>query len=250
MKKISSIFLILFAFTCFSLYAQVPEIDMVFVQGGEFVMGQTDPKDDDWMYNERPDHLVILNDFYISKYEVTQALWKAVMGKNPSKYVGDSLPVTCVSWYDARDFVLRLSKMTGKKFRLPTEAEWEYAARGGAYRQNYLYSGSDTLGKVAWWRQNSKRRPHAVGTRQPNELGIYDMSGNVYEWCHDGYEFYVTDLGGNIHNPTGNDFAMRKIYRGGCTTSFSDRCRVTSRNADAPYMTAHFIGFRIAMDVQ
>lgn len=239
-----------FSVFCLVLCAQVPEIDMVFVQGGGYIMGYTDAQDDDWRYNERPHHLVLLSDFYISKYEVTQELWKAVMCRNPSKYVGDSLPVTCVSWYDARDFVLRLNKMTGKNYRLPTEAEWEYAARGGAHSQHYRYSGSDTLSNVAWWRQNSKRRPHVVGTRQPNELGIYDMSGNVYEWCHDGYEFYETNLAGDIQDPRGNDFSTLKVYRGGCNTSFSDKCRVASRNAEAPFYVMHFIGFRLAMDAQ
>lgn len=250
MKKNVPLLSLLFVLLATASFAQVPEVDMVFVQGGEFVMGCTREQHDDCMYNEMPTHLVVMDDFYISKYEVTQALWKAVMGNNPSRVKGDSLPVTCVSWLDATSFIYRLNKLTGKKYRLPTEAEWEYAARGGAYSQGYKFSGSDNLEEVAWYRKNSKRQPHPVGLLQPNELGVYDMSGNVYEWCYDGFGFYEADWAGNMPDPLGNNLISRKVYRGGCMTSFWERCRVSSRNADDQILTTHFIGFRLAMDVE
>ena len=159
-------------------------IDMVRVEAGTFTMGATaemkNPDDD-----EKPTHQVTLtNDYYIGKYEVTQALWKAVMGNNPSEYKGDNLPVEKVSWNDCQEFLSKLNRITGKTFRLPTEAEWEYAARGGNKSRGYQFSGSSNLSDVAWYDDNSGYVTHAVGSKQSNELGIYDMTGNVWEWCH------------------------------------------------------------------
>ena len=234
-----------------TLYAQLPTIEMVYVEGGEFLMGCTGVQHSDCLRDEMPAHLVVLSNYCISKYEVTQELWMAVMGgKNPSKVIGDSLPVTRVSWYDSRDFIAKLNKMTGKKYRLPTEAEWEYAARGGRFSQGYKFSGSDNIDEVAWYRKNSDRKPHAVGTRLPNELGIYDMSGNVYEWCYDGSEFYELSFSGNYVNPKGNEFSQCRIYRGGCMTSFWDVCRISARNRAIPNATFHYVGFRLAMDAE
>lgn len=233
-----------------TLQAQVPEVDMVFVEGGQFLMGCTQEQHDDCGFDEVPTHLVVLDNFYISKYEVTQALWKAVMGNNPSKVKGDSLPVTRVSWLDARTFTIKLSKLTGKKYRLPTESEWEYAARGGRYSRGYKFSGSDNIKDVAWYRGNSKKAPHPVGQKDPNELGIYDMSGNVYEWCYDGFEYFEANYSGDYYNPKGNELSINKVYRGGCMTSFWDKCRVSSRNKYDQITTTHFIGFRLAMDVE
>lgn len=234
-----------------SLYAQIPTIEMVYVRGGDFLMGCTEEQRADCLYEETPTHLVHQDDFYIAKYEVTQELWLAVMGgKNPSKVIGDSLPVTRISWYAARDFIHKLNRLTGRKYRLPTEAEWEYAARGGNLSHGYKYSGSDNIGEVAWYRKNSGRKPHRVGTKKPNELGLYDMSGNVYEWCHDGFEFYEMSLSGNIVNPEGNDWNNVKIIRGGCMTSFTGVCRVSARNRATDIHQFNFVGFRLAMDAE
>ena len=140
--------------------------------------------------DEKPTHNVTLSSYYICKYEVTQALWRAVMGSNPSYFKGDNLPVESVSWNDCQTFINRLNSYTGRNFRLPTEAEWEFAARGGNYSRHYKYSGSNYIGDVAWYGDNSGNRTHPVGTKQANELGLYDMSGNVWEWCSDWYGSY------------------------------------------------------------
>ena len=231
-----------------TVYAQVPTIEMVYVQGGEFLMGCTD-KHSDCSINEAPAHPVKLDGFHIAKYEVTQELWMAVMGgKNPSKVIGDSLPVTGVSWYDAQTFIGKLNQRTGKKYRLPTEAEWEYAARGGNLSKNYRFSGSNTLEDVAWCKKNSDNVPHAVGTKQPNELGIYDMSGNVYEWCSDGFDFYEANYYETVENPEGYNLSETKVYRGGCMTSYWDVCRVSARSQSIPNSQFNYVGFRLVLD--
>ena len=163
----------------------LPQIEMVFVKGGTFMMGATPEQGSDAGDGEKPVHSVTVSDFYIGKYEVTQAQWKAVMGKNPSHYKGENRPVERVSWYDIQKFIEKLNAKTGKRYRLPTEAEWEYAARGGNQSKGYKYSGSNDIGSVAWYTNNSGDRTHPVGQKQPNELGLYDMTGNVWEWCSD-----------------------------------------------------------------
>ena len=187
-------------------------IDMVRVEAGTFTMGATpemeNPEDD-----EKPTHQVTLtNDYYIGKYEVTQALWQAVMGNNPSGFKGDNLPVEYVSWYDCLEFISKLNRITGKTFRLPTEAEWEYAARGGKKSRGYQYSGSSNLSDVAWYSDNSGSKTHAVGSKQANELGIYDMTGNVWEWCQDWFGSYS---GSSQVNPIGANSGSRRVGRGG-----------------------------------
>lgn len=240
-----AIFSIMFAF---SAHAQVPNIEMVHVQGGQFLMGCTEKKAD-CSVNEAPAHPVILKSYYIAKYEVTQELWMAVMGgKNPSKVIGDSLPVTRISWYDAQTFIGKLNQLTGKKYRLPTEAEWEYAARGGQLSKNYRFSGSNELDEVAWCKDNSDDMPHPVGTKQPNELGIYDMSGNVYEWCFDGFDMYEWNSSQTLENPTGSNLSETKVYRGGCMTSYWDVCRVSARKQSIPNTQFNYVGFRLALD--
>ena len=188
-------------------------IEMVKVEAGSFNMGAT-PEMENPDEFEKPVHRVTLtNNYYIGKYEVTQALWQAVMGSNPSYFKGDDLPVEQVSWNDCQDFISKLNAMTGKRFRLPSEAEWEYAARGGKKSRGYQYSGSNTLGNVAWYEGKSGSKTHAVGTKQPNELGIYDMTGNVWEWCQDWDGSYSSSP---QTNPTGAASGSRRVIRGGC----------------------------------
>ena len=213
-------------------------IDMVRVEAGTFTMGATaemkDPLDE-----EKPTHRVTLtNDYYIGKYEVTQALWKAVMGNNPSMFKGDNLPVEQVSWKDCQKFLSKLNRITGKTFRLPTEAEWEYAARGGNKSRGYQYSGSNNLSDVAWYSGNSdsgnseyEYETHAVGTKQPNELGIYDMSGNVREWCQDWYGKYNSS---SQVNPTGANSGSYRVGRGGSWSCTAGNCRSSYRDDYAP----------------
>ncbi len=159
--------------------------DMVLVEGGTYMMG--DPNGDwDNEYCIEVPHKVTLSSFYICKYEVTEALWTAVMGSNPSDHkLGDNYPVERVNWYDCQDFVEKLSELTGRHFRLPTEAEWEYAARGGKRSRGYRYSGSYALDEIGWHVGNAHYYKREVGTKKPNELGLYDMTGNVSEWCQD-----------------------------------------------------------------
>ena len=220
-------------------------IEMVKVEAGSFDMGAT-PEMQDPYEDEKPVHRVTLtNDYYIGKYEVTQALWKIVMGSNPSNFKGYDLPVEKVSWNDCQDFVSKLNAMTGKRFRLPTEAEWEYAARGGKKSRGYQYSGSNTLGDVAWYGDNSGNKNHAVGTKQPNELGIYDMTGNVWEWCQDWYDSYSSSP---QTNPTGAASGSFRVFRGGCRFySAGYYYRTSYRNSGTPGGRSDFLGLRLVL---
>ena len=217
--------------------------EMVAVKGGTFTMGCTSEQsdcDDD----EKPAHSVTLSDYYIGKFEVTQKLWKAVMGSNPSNWKGDDLPVESVSWNDVQDFIRKLNQQTGQNFRLPTEAEWEYAARGGNKSKGYKYSGSNTFGNVAWYYDNSGSKTHQVGTKSPNELGIYDMSGNVWEWCQDLYGSYRS---GSQTNPTGPSSGSNRMFRGGSWNGRAGYCRVSYRDNRGPGGRNVSIGFRLAI---
>ena len=219
-------------------------IDMVRVEAGTFTMGATaemkNPYDD-----EKPTHRVYLtNDYYIGKYEVTQALWKAVMGNNPSNFKGDNLPVEKVRWDDCQEFIIKLNRITGKTFRLPTEAEWEYAARGGNKSRGYQYSGSNNLSDVAWYSGNSGSVSHAVGTKQANELGIYDMSGNVWEWCQDWKGEYSSS---SLVNPTGANSGSDRVYRGGSWSYIAQYCRSSFRLNYPPDFRSHNLGFRLVL---
>ena len=219
-------------------------IDMVKVEAGTFMMGATyemqKPYDD-----EKPVHQVTLtNNYYMGKYEVTQSLWQVVMGSNPSKFKGDDLPVERVSWNDCQEFISKLNSMTGRKFRLPTEAEWEYAARGGKKSRVYQYSGSSNISDVAWYDGNSGSKTHPVGKKQANELGIYDMSGNVWEWCQDWYGSYVST---SQTNPSGANSGSFRVERGGCWTYYEWNCRSSRRSCDTPYCRDSDLGLRLVL---
>ena len=225
--------------------------EMCFVEGGTFTMGSKSP---DAQADEQPVHEVTLSDYYIGQTEVTQYLWKTVMGSenNPSAKRGDNLPVTNISWDDAQQFVQRLSQKTGLSFRLPTEAEWEYAARGGQRSQGYVYAGSNNLDSVAWHPSNCTQ-PQAVGKKKPNELGIYDMSGNVYEFCQDWYGPYPTEPQTNPQGPKSSSIGYR-IVRGGCWQAQthgkpdSHYCRIANRGHDINGNER--IGLRIVLEVE
>ena len=212
------------------------EFTMVAVEGGTFMMGGGKRG------CEQPIHRVILSSYVIGQTEVTQELWEAVMGNNPSKFKGTKLPVECVSWNDCQTFIQKLNQLTGQQFRLPTEAEWEYAARGGKYSKGYQYSGSDNIEEVAWYKTNSDRKTHEVATKASNELGLYDMSGNLYEWCQDWYDYYYYSSS-PINNPTGPASGDRRIIRGGCW--LYEDCYVTLRS-DSGGDSFSDIGFRLA----
>lgn len=218
--------------------------NMVHVQGGTFTMGRTSSKaywcDD----SDQPAHQVTVGSFYICKYEVTQKLWKAFMGSNPSWTKADNMPVEWVNWVTAQKFIHKLNAFSGKKFRLPTEAEWEYAARGGNRSHNYLYSGSDDINAVAWWKDNSGDKLHPVGTKRPNELGLYDMTGNVYEWCSDWQEPYQS---GAQTNPKGPQTGDWRVMRGGNQSSSDSESGVMTRSQCMPDI-ATCCGLRLVCD--
>ena len=221
-------------------------IEMVKVEGGTFMMGATSEMKNP-NSNEKPVHQVTLtNDYYMGKYEVTQALWQAVMGSNPSEYKGDNLPVETVSWNDCQKFISKLNSLTGRMFRLPTEAEWEYAARGGKESRGYQYSGSSNISDVAWYDENSGSKTHPVGTKQANELGIYDMTGNVWEWCSDWYSSYSSS---SQTNPTGSDSGSARVARGGGVNRNASYCRLSVRFYYSPDFRLDILGLRLALSV-
>ena len=196
---------------------------MIYVEGGTFIMGAANEQGRDAYENEKTAHSVTLDDYYIGQTEVTQALWLTVMGSNPSRYEGIDRPVECVNLDDCHKFVQKLNSITGKIFRLPTEAEWEYAARGGCKSRGYKYSGGNNIGRVAWYNNNSGSGTHSVATKSPNELGLYDMSGNVWELCS------------NSHS------------RGGSWGSVAGPCLVSPRDVNHPANNFGSFGFRLAM---
>ncbi|PIE78353.1 MAG: hypothetical protein CSA15_08255 [Candidatus Delongbacteria bacterium] len=235
----------------------------VFVEGGTFPMGDHFNEGES---EELPVHDVTLNPFFIGKYEVTQALYEEVMGNNPSNFSGENRPVEKVIWYDAVEFCNKLSEIEGldkcysgtgedivcdfskNGYRLPTEAEWEYAARGGIHHtDNFRYSGcheESELEDYAWYKTNSNNQTHEVGTKQPNQLGIYDMSGNVWEWCNDWYSSsYYSSSPSN--NPTGPNSSSYRVYRGGSWYNYAEYCRVASRYHADPTYGGSYRGFRL-----
>ena len=218
---------------------------MVAVKGGTFTMGATSEQTGA-NPNESPTHLVTLSDYYIGETEVTQELWQAVMGSNPSKFTGNlQRPVEKVSWNDCQTFITKLNALTGETFSLPTEAEWEYAARGGNKAQGYLYSGSNTIGDVAWYTSNSSNTTHPVKTKQPNELGIYDMSGNVWEWCADRYGSYSSSA---QTDPVGPSSGSDRVLRGGSwSLLIATNFRVAYRYCSTPTIVNSNHGLRLSL---
>ena len=219
---------------------------MVKVDGGTFTMGATEDEDADYqVFKGSPKHQVTLSKYWIGQTEVTQELWAAVMGSNPSTDQSNlQYPVNSISWEDCATFISQLNQLTGQQFRLPTEAEWEYAAKGGAKSMGYVYSGSDNLDEVAWFSTNSESRLHQVGTKKANELGLYDMCGNIDEWCNDWYSLYTADP---MENPTGPETGMSRIHRGGRWNASAMYCRLTRRDGFAPGVTRNYLGLRLAL---
>ena len=196
--------------------------------------------------DEKPTHQVTLSSYYIGETEVTQALWQAVMGSNPSYFKGDNLPVEMVSWNDCQTFISRLNSLTGKRFRLPTEAEWEFAARGGNQSRHTQYSGSSRIDDVAWYYGNSNDKTHPVKTKQPNELGLNEMSGNVNEWCQDWYDSNSSDA---QTDPTGAGSGSLRVGRGGSWWGPPRACRSSYRNHGAHEVSYRTLGLRLVLSL-
>jgi eukaryotic-like serine/threonine-protein kinase len=241
-------------------------IEMVFVQGGSFMMGATPEQGSDVYENEKPAHKVSLDSFYIGKFPVTQKQWKAVMGvsNNPSYFKGEDMPVDMVSWDDAQFFIQKLNQLTGKNFRLPAEAEWEYAARGGAKSRGYKYSGSNNIDEVAWYWKNSgdnrlsggwdydkininNCKTHPVGYKKQNELGIYDMSGNLWEWCEDDWHDNYNGAPNNGRAWVDVPRFSYRILRGGSWDYGASFCRVSNRSIITPNRRSKIHGFRLVL---
>ena len=221
--------------------------EMVYVEGGTFRMGATEEQGEDAWDDENPVHRVTLSSYLIGKHEVTQALWEELMGSNPSyNKQGGDYPVENVSWFDCREFIEKLNARTGMEFRLPTEAEWEYAARGGDRSKGYKYAGSNKLNEVGWYRSNSGNHTHPVGLKKPNELGLYDMSGNVLEWCEDRFGAYSNEA---QTNPTGPQSGYSRVLRGGSFWSYARGCRVSYRDNSGPGSRSDSSGLRLVFSL-
>ena len=231
---------------------------MIHVVGGTFMMGATSEQGSDASDLEKPTHQVTLSSYFIGEIEVTQELWQAVMDNNPSSFqefvdyntgrrdlVSRQKPVECVSWNDCQEFIRKLNSLTGRNFRLPTEAEWEYAARGGNKSRGYKYAGSNTIGNVAWYDENSNAETHEVATKSANELGLYDMSGNVWEWCSDWYGSYSS---GSQTNPIGPSSGGTRVCRGGGWIADVGDCRVSFRAfTPVPVNRFNYLGLRLVL---
>lgn len=222
----------------------VSDIEFVPVKGGCFKMGNNHGWDDTW--DEKPEHEVCLTDFYLARFEVTQKQWQAVMGNNPARFkeCGPTCPVESVSWLDIREFLKKLNKKSGKRFRLPTEAEWEYAARSGGKKEKF--SGGNSPGSFGWYQDNSGNAIHPVGQKQPNGLGLYDMSGNVWEWVQDWHspEYYSQSP---RNNPQGPAKGLCRVVRGGSATTEANLVRTDHRRLNDPEGRFNLVGFRIAI---
>ena len=234
---------------------------MIYVEGGTLTMGATSEQGGYAADDEKPAHQVTLSDYYIGQFEVTQELWQAVMKttvsqqrdkSNPSyplNGIGDNYPMYYINWEECQQFISKLNsrlsrQLGGRHFALPTEAQWEYAARGGQKSQGYRYAGSNDLAEIGWYGGNSNNKIHPVGLKLPNELGIYDMSGNLREWCLDGYEPYVSEI---KTNPEGVSFGTGRVERGGCYYKHAGFCRVSCRCIDFLVNRYNSLGFRLAL---
>jgi formylglycine-generating enzyme required for sulfatase activity len=218
-------------------------MEFVWIEGGEFLMGcgASDTECDD---DEKPAHKVRVDGFWMGQYEVTQAQWQKLMGSNPSSFEGENRPVEQVSWDDAQEFIKKLNSRSGMTFRLPTEAEWEYAARAGTKTVYSFGDNVNKLGEYAWYSANSGSQTHPVGQKKPNVWGLYDMHGNVWEWCADWYDssYYAKDPS---ENPSGPSGGSSRVLRGGCWPSDARHVRSALRGIDAPADRDDFIGFRL-----
>lgn len=217
--------------------------EMIAVEGGTFWMGN-DTTDE---LDEKPRHQVTLKTFKIGKYEITQEEWQSVMGNNPSQFKCERCPVEGVSYDDAQRYMNKLNQLTGRKFRLPTEAEWEYAAKGGKDGKGYMYAGSNDIDEVAWHNGNSGGQTNAVGLKKPNELGIYDMSGNVSEWCADWYDEKYYNKSPK-ENPKNTTTAFKRVIRGGYWGYTDDRIHTAFRDWDRQEGRSSSYGFRVVED--
>lgn len=216
---------------------------MIFVEGGTFEMGATSEMENPWN-DELPVHQVTVSDFYLCEVEVTQALWEALMDTNYSSFLGAELPVQEVSWNECQEFISRLNKQTGETFRLPTEAEWEFAARGGNLSNHTQFAGSSNIDEVAWYANNSGETPHPVAQKLPNELGLYDMSGNVWEWCSDYFGDYLDEP---QTNPQGPEKGGYHVYRGGSWFGAERSTRISTRDRFGSNESNYNLGLRLAL---
>jgi formylglycine-generating enzyme required for sulfatase activity len=217
--------------------------EMIAVKGGSFLMGST--INELGRSNDEIQHLVTLSNFYVGKYAVTQDLWQLIMGNNPSSFKGYNLPVETISWDDCQFFLQRLNQLTGKRYSLPTEAQWEFAARGGTQSKGYIYAGSNNVDEVAEYKGNNNNTTKPVGGKKPNELGLHDMSGNLWEWCQDWKSVYSTVP---QSNPPGPSSGSLRVRRGGSWGNEGQRCRAAGRGYDSPSRRNYAIGFRVVLD--
>ena len=221
---------------------------MKYVEGGSFMMGAPGDDSEAWG-DEKPAHKVTLDSYYIAETQVTQELWQAVLGSNPSDFKGDiHRPVETVSWDDCQEFIKKLNTITCRTFSLPTEAQWEYAARGGKKSKGYKFSGSNSLGDVAWYGGNSNSTTHPVAQKQANELGLYDMTGNVWEWCQDWFDSYYY-ANSPQNNPQGPSSGGARVLRGGDWGDDPERCRVSCRYDEDPDYPDCYFGLRLSLPV-
>lgn len=220
------------------------DFDLIYVKGGTFDMGCTAEQGDACRDDEKPVHKVTVSSFYLAKYEVSQNQWEAIMGSNPSNFENcEGCPVEKVSWNDIQNFLHKLNEKAGKNYRLPTEAEWEFAARGGLKSRKYKYAGADDIDSVGW-HTGSANRTQAVGQKKPNELGLYDMSGNVWEWCADYKGAYNT---ASATDPKGPETGSYRILRGGGWYNEFEEARITYRDATLPDNRRYCSGFRVLL---
>lgn len=220
--------------------------EMVFVEGGEYFQANTLEVGDQ---DESPGCNISVHSFYLGKYEVTQAEWKTVMGKNPAFFVDENRPIESISWHEAQEFISRLNEITGEKYRLPTEEEWQYAAQGGKYQVSYIYSGSNNLDSVAHANLRKPKGTLPVGSLKPNTLGLYDMTGNVHEWCENTYDSLLYAKYAGLVSWDEKSLSEERTVKGGSWASPPKYARIANRNYCNPKVKNFDIGFRLALDV-